>query len=181
MQLIRPPAEADMPAADLFRLLLETPRPWVASDDVPGGRVFAIRALEHHRLRSEVRRAPKATQGLALWRREVAAATDLTFEETGRLQPRRLASIHQAVRKAWLICDPRYDGAHDINAWKSRLDQGAAALPGVVASLGNCMAVMGKHGVERPDWWFGIGLRELTDGQWMAYRAATRAAAARRR
>lgn len=176
MRLIGPPPAEEVPAADLFRLLLEKPRPWVPSSDVPGGGVFAISALDAARIRLEVRSKPKPIQASTLARHEVAAATALSLENTGRLHERELRRIHDAVTDAWRLCHPRYDGRHDLPAWAAQLDEGARELVSITVSLGACLSAYGSHGVERPDWWFQIPLSDLTDGQWMAYRAAVRVA-----
>jgi hypothetical protein len=161
---------------DLFRLLLSKPRPWVPTDVVPGGRVFAISGLEQAAIDAAC--GPR-TSTVARAKHEVVAGlyvgeTPLvaSAESAGQLRAVDLRGYHDAVRDGWSRCAPTYGGSFDVQAWMFALVEGAKALRTVTVSLGACIDI--TNGVERPDWWFSIPLRDLTDGQWMAYRAAAR-------
>lgn len=162
---------------DLFRLMLEKPRPWVPTDVVPGGRVFAISALEQWRIAAATAGLSSHEVGIVRARHMVAAGLGnrggLLFGDAAdchQLPAHDLHRYQQAVEQGWAACMPAYsDSASRIGIIKAKLTQGARKIPQVALALGAC--VDQRNGCERPDWFFGVNLRDLTDGQWMAFRA----------
>lgn len=99
-----------------------------------------------------------------------ASADEAADEKVPAL--RRLGS---AVRLGLRVCGPEY-GRCNIEAWQAKLLEGARECWAIAYPMGQCedWAFGWKHAhhQERPDRWFGVPLIDLTDGQWMGYRAA---------
>lgn len=183
------PPPKDIEPARLFRILLQRPRataPLVQR--VRGAEAIPLRV----RALSSVEEAAiaDAADGLDEMRgsrvaAELVCRTLLTpdgpafasVEDVGGLDPEEAIVLAVAVRAALNIISPTY-ALHDSAAWDRVLQRGAKA-PGNWAealSLGGCVDYafgmgMGRS-VERPDRYFGIPLADMTDGQWMVYRAA---------
>lgn len=181
--LIGPPPVEEVPAAELFRTLVRAPRPWVPTNVVPGGRVFAISGSERSEIEARVSHLPTAARGIATLRHELAIAL---HDESGpvfgsadavrEVPETTVRQMRVALQDAWNRCAPDYSGRFDVAAWGVALEKGAEANPNVTLTLGASLDVQTQHVVERPDWWFSVPLRDLTDGQWMAFRAAARVA-----
>jgi hypothetical protein len=181
--------------ARLFRLLLRRPHPWI---EIPGRlrgaeeTPLAVRALaslewgeardaaEGHadadarigRLQSElVARALVLTDGTPVFAHAAQVAELLDAPE--------VAELGGDVLRALAVVGPTYAGS-DAAAWASALAKGARDASNLHAAfvLGRCVDVSLGSGlravVSRPDRFFGCPLAELTDGQWMAFRAARR-------
>lgn len=164
--------------AELFLLLLRRPRPWWPTDVVPDGRVVALTATERACIEAAATRLPPGAPALYRARHEVALclhdATGPVFasaDEAGDLTPPALARLVEAVNGGLAVCCPEY-GYCPALVWHMRLLEGARAMPMLATALGGCVDEGYRRYHERPDRWFGVPQAELTDGQWMAYRAA---------
>lgn len=93
-------------------------------------------------------------------------------EGVGALHEAEADELAAAVLSSLDVISPSYRTA-DAGAWAARLLEGAKTPSNmsVALALGGCVEV-GYRATPRPDLYFGLPLRELTDGQWMAYRAA---------
>jgi hypothetical protein len=174
-----PPAASVCSAARLFRVLSSRQPRWPVDFRPPG--------LERFRLEARGLSAHEADdlfddfdnyerdKRLALTSPELVAVALLangqrafrSAEEVGELPSAVLDPLAAAVHRALAICSPLY-GRSTRAAWDAVLRAGAAQTA-VTSALGGCV---GEAGSERPDLYFGMPLCELTDGQWMAYRAA---------
>jgi hypothetical protein len=183
--MIAPPKE--IPAARLFRLLLA--RPYAVApltyrirgaEAIPL-RVRALRSADELAISDASVGAPAIAGSCAaseLVLRALLApggpafASVETVDAMGTDEVMRLAS---AVRAALNVISPTYVLA-DSALWMARLKEGARANWSEALSLGGCSDVAYGFGVgratERPDRYFGIPLADMTDGQWMVYRAA---------
>jgi len=172
----RPPV--DLAPADLFLLLLARPRPWWPTDAVEGGRVVAITALERasveHAARGQHMGAAALTRRrhiVALTLHDEAGPVFATADDAAELSMSGLRRLSDAALVGLERCGPEY-GRCDWAEWHKRLIEGACAEPAVAAMVGGCIEEGYRRYYERPDRWFGGALADLTDGQWMAYRAA---------
>jgi len=178
---------ADVAPARLFRLLIRTPRPtWPVNYEIPGVEhgplhVRGLRGLEEadavdtaESFESlEVRYSRLRSHRIYL---ALCAEEGLVFrsaDEPLLLAPREFDALSRAVEDALLRVSPTYARSH-FTTWMKRLEEGAGAPANIAItmSLGRCIEVGLGHAAERPDLYFGIPLCDLTDGQWMAYRAA---------
>jgi hypothetical protein len=183
------PPPAGVAPAKLFRLLLRRPRPEIAI-------AHRIRGVEHIPLRvrslssaddSDIAEAGEGwgdAAGSAIAGEFVARAL-LTNDgpafasaaEVGALDTHEAMRLALAVKAALDIISPSYT-RHDVAAWGKALKDGAKDVRNLTdaIALGGCVdyALGFSTGrvVERPDRYFGLPLAEMTDGQWMAYRAA---------
>lgn len=183
--MIPPPKH--IPAGRLFRLLLA--RPYAVTPIV-----YRIRGAEHIPLRvralsasdemaiADVGEARPNTRASAcaseLVRRALLAPGGPAFasaEEVDQMPIESVLSLAKAVREALNIISPTYALA-EVALWDARLKEGARANWSEAIALGGCsdIAFGFKSGrlTERPDRYFGLPLADMTDGQWMAYRAA---------
>lgn len=92
-------------------------------------------------------------------------------EALGSLPVTLANALVNATHDALEVCSPLY-GRSDGGAWHRVLTDGARAAMDVVSALGGCVDDGPERTTERPDRYFGVPLCALTDGQWMAYRAA---------
>lgn len=183
---------AGVAPARLYRMLLQRPRataPIVyrirGAEDIPL-RVRALSSLDE----AAILDAAEGEDGLGGSRAasELLARALLTSEgsafasasDVDALEPSEVVSLSRAVRAALDVISPTY-ARHDHVAWARALKKGATA-PGnwaATLALGGCMDHAFGFGsgrcVERPDRYFGVPLADLTDGQWMVYRAAVEA------
>jgi hypothetical protein len=175
--------------ARLFRLLLRRPRPEIpiayrirGAEDVP----LRVRALSS----ADEAAVAEAAEG---WgdAGPSRAADEFVFralltqdgpafaspDEVGALDSTDALSLAKEVRAALDVISPNY-ARSDVEAWGRALKQGARAGGNWAdaIALGGCVDYAFGYGVgrlvERPDRYFGCPLADLTDGQWMAYRAA---------
>jgi hypothetical protein len=171
----------------LFRLLLRTPRPALpiahrvsGAEHIPLD-VRALRPLEEAQLLDAVAAVtPVEAQPGAFLAHMVAAAL---WTPSGRAFPGPGAvgellygdeaeEIGSAVLAAIDIVSPSYRRG-DAEAWRKLLLEGARHHTNITTTiaLGGCVEVGWRVSV-RPDWFFGMPLGEITDGHWMAFRAA---------
>jgi hypothetical protein len=83
---------------------------------------------------------------------------------------RELAVCSRAVMAALCEVGPTYAMSNHV-AWSAALMQGARRNMNRATSLAT-FEVAGKHPIETPERFYGVPRRLITDGQWMAYRAA---------
>jgi len=182
--IVGPPA--DLTDAQLFRLLLQTPRAIAPLDfELRGARgaffVRAIRRLDVNRINDACEAERPAVRGW-LVRRELVALTLCDrhgtpsvrdSRELGALDHDELQGLTTAVQQQLQRISPLY-GHSLVDAWERRLEDGAGAQEnrGAADVLGSCCEMAGRLFVPRPDRYFDVPIRELTDGQWMAYWAA---------
>jgi hypothetical protein len=182
--VVTPPP--DVPAERLFRLLLGAPRPALpishrvrGLEDVPlevralrplqeAALYDAVTALEHEE--SRPRALVAEVVAASLWTPDGPAFD--SGEGVGVLYDGEADLLAAAVLTALDIVSPSYRTA-EVKAWDAVLAEGARAPANIsmALALGGCVEV-GWRATPRPDLYFGLALRELTDGQWMAYRAA---------
>lgn len=182
--MVKPPR--DVPAERLFRLLLGAPRPALpishrvrGLEDVPL-EVRALRPLEEAALydvvsaleheESRPRALVAEVVAAALWTPRGPAFS--SGEGVGALYDDEADELAAAVLSTLDVISPSYRTA-DAKAWDDVLAEGARAPANIspALALGGCVEV-GWRATPRPDLYFGLPLRELTDGQWMAFRAA---------
>ena len=170
--MLEPPKEVE--PGELFRLLLQKPRPWWDTDE---GRVVALTATERAGIEQATARLPSQAAWLARSRHEVALCLHDesgpqfgSADELGDLKPYELRRLIAAVRSGLRVCCPEY-GYCNLMAWRITLLAGARSVPAIAGMIGSCIDEGARKIVSRPDRWFGLPLSELTDGQWMAYHA----------
>lgn len=178
----------------LFRLLLRTPRPALPiAYRVPGAEhipldVRALRPLEEAALIDTVAAQPEAARAGAFAAQLVAATLwtpkGLAFpsaEAVGQLYSDEADALASAVLAALEVVSPSYRSG-DEEAWRLWLGQGARHISNLALTfrLGGCVEV-GWRASPRPDWFFGMPIGDLTDGQWMAFRAASEVVAEHQR
>jgi hypothetical protein len=184
--VIAPP---DCPPERLFRMLVRRPRPTAPLlVTLPGleGFPLHVRALGG----LEMADASDGSQGPAE-RVAVRLAAELiaravvdsrgqpigSVEDVGCLGDEDVLRLGRATKAALDVISPTY-GRSDFTAWARRLKQGAKHSTNIAEALalGGCVELALGYGVgratERPDRYFGVPLADMTDGQWMAYRAA---------
>lgn len=186
----RPPP--DIAPARLFRLLLRRPRPEIpiahrirGAEDVPL-RVRALASADEAAVDEAAegwgdagpsRAADEFVYRALLTQDGPAFASP---DEVGALDSTDALSLARAVRAALDVISPSY-ARSDVEAWMRVLKQGARAAGNWAdaIALGGCVDWAFGYGVgrlvERPDRYFGCPLADMTDGQWMAYRAAREA------
>jgi hypothetical protein len=182
------PPLAGVSSARLFRLLLQRPRATAPIDyrirgaeDVPL-RVRALSSIDEAEIGdsdgpSDQRMARAATE---IIHRSLLTPQGLAFaspDEVGALMSTEAAELARACRLALDTISPTYT-RHDVEALNRKLIEGGKAdgnWPTALA-LGGCVDVSYGYGIartsERPDRYFGVPLAELTDGQWMVFRAS---------
>lgn len=185
------PSPPKLPPEDLFQALLERPYAVAPLDyripgveDVP----LRVRALSgrDYGAASRAGRDPGEI-GRARFAKEILCRALLTpdgpafasADEVGALRPDEAVELDAAVGLALAPISPVY-GWSDVEAWMRVLQVGAEhpsnigalyALAGCVdTAIGSTVYVR----TERPDRYFGVPIADITDGQWMAYRAARR-------
>ncbi len=192
----------DVPPEVLFRLLTQTPRPSLPVTIRLAGEVgeafcVQVRAVggpQLHAARDDARllveelrprRIAAALISLSVYdadARVFGAAADVDA-----LDEDDFAALSRDVLRALGTISPVY-GISDSAAWDSRLFAGCAHVTNTNAALalGGCVTeASSSHAVgprlfhtisrrERPDLYYGQPLGLLTDGHWMAYRAAKR-------
>lgn len=185
--MIAPPV--NVAPARLFRLLLRRPRPEISI-------AYRIRGVEHIPLRvralsgveeaivgdagdgwGDAAGSVVAGQLVAMALLTPGGPAFASAEDVGALDMSEAMRLAVAVRAALDIISPSYS-RHDVAAWDAALKTGAKDARNMAAAvaLGGCVdyALGFSTGrvTERPDRYFGMPLAEMTDGQWMAYRAA---------
>lgn len=84
-----------------------------------------------------------------------------------------IADMYSKVRDLFWGISPLY-GWSDWESWQKVLKEGAedASNNCQAMALGSSFEITGTKIVDRPDRYWGMPLREITDAKWMAYRAA---------
>lgn len=190
MALLGPPA--DIAPERLFRLLLRAPRarttvtlPELGGVTAGAVYVLALSAAEEATAYDECTGAHEAVH-LSVLGAELAALA--LYDEQGQLFQggAELCSVldeHEAdqVINATLAMLARISPSFrtcDYDAWLAKLAIGAAHPSNMAqaSALGSCADVAygpkRMHTSPRPDRYFGVPLGQLTDGQWLVYRAA---------
>lgn len=183
--MIAPPKE--IPAGRLFRMLLA--RPYAVASityrirDAEGVplRVRALRTVDEYAIADASAGAPEtraARCASELIVRSLLAPGGPAFasiEEVDAMDSGEVLDLAKAIREALNVIGPTY-AIVDIGRWEARLKEGARANWSEMLALGGCADFAFGYGVgravERPDRYFGIPLADMTDGQWMVYRAA---------
>jgi len=172
----------DISPARLFLTLTDKPRPWWPTEVIPGGRVVAMTTRERAAIERAIAGMPTEAAAIARLRYEVAATLHrgdrLLFgsaDEAAEEKVATLRSLAAGVGAALRICGPEYRHI-DVSRWGAVLLEGARECWPVSYPMGQCEDVSfgwntARH-AERPDRWFGFPLSDMTDGQWMGYRAA---------
>ncbi len=177
---------ADVGADALFVRLLARPRAWLPIELALAGRpaaafrVHAVHPLDERLVLDEVARMPPELQqarvdaGLAA----LALHDDrgLRVFTTGRqllelLRDADVAKLIAAVGPTLRACSPSYR-LSNVQSWRQRLIEGAELESHLAVRLAYCADGDTVYGAPRPDRFFGLPIGELTDGQWLAYRAA---------
>lgn len=100
-----------------------------------------------------------------------------TAADVGALMDFEATALARDVRAVLDVISPTYARC-DVGAWAAALKQGAHATANwaETLALGGCVDISYGFGtgrlIERPDRYFGVPLADMTDGQWMVYRAA---------
>lgn len=167
----------DVPPSRLFLDLLATPYPIAplgGSLAVAEGVPLYVRALPQH----EAARVGLAEDDAAL---VVACLIDAdaapvfrNVEELGMLTDEEYQQVLAAVVSVLRRIAPSYDGS-DVKAWHAALRVGAEAHAGIFLSMAGCYDGAGNRLIETPERYYGVPRASLTDGHWMAYRAAREA------
>ncbi|MBU1008450.1 hypothetical protein KKA53_05230 [Candidatus Dependentiae bacterium] len=112
----------------------------------------------------------------------VAAATHLrdgrrafdTAEQVGMMLEHEVRALAKDVSEALSVISPVLPMS-DLKAWVQTLRKGADENPSEAIALGHCYdAALGFGAgriIPRPDRFFGLPFRQLTDGQWFLYHA----------
>ena len=95
-----------------------------------------------------------------------------TAEDVGDVEEDEFADLAQVVREGLRAVSPVMHRCAHYEKWETVLDAGALDPSNYSTAfrIGTCIDESG----ERPDRYFGVAIGDLTDGQIMAYRAATR-------
>ncbi|MGK3981310.1 hypothetical protein WMF38_57465 [Sorangium sp. So ce118] len=180
---------AGVSPARLFRILLQRPRAVaplarrITGAEHVALRVRAISSLDEAAIADAAENAgPNAGSRAAAELLVRALLTDhgpafASSADVGALMDFEAMSLAREVRSVLDVISPTY-ARSDVGAWAATLKKGAYA--GVnwaeTLAIGGCVDYAFGFGVgrftERPDRYFGMPLAEMTDGQWMAYRAA---------
>ncbi len=170
-----PPTE--IAPARLFRLLLGRP-PRIALPPLPGAEccplfVRALRNAEFAEVRDDPRSLALVVKALVLPNgSQVFSSADQAAES---LQEHEAERWLLAVSKALAIVSPTYLQSR-TRAWHRALLEGARAASNLHDAyvLGLCVdePVGGGLVKPRPERYFGGAQADLTDGHWMAFRAA---------
>jgi hypothetical protein len=177
-----------IPAAALFRLMLETPGPTLQLQlRLPGLGPLHVRAISSSRIAQAIDYGRTLPRGLEDSGASAAVIAASLYHEGGRvfacgdevldLPDTTFNAIASAVVSAMDSICPTY-GRCDPNAWHRKLCEGAKDASNAVPTraLGGCydVIVAGKASrvLEHPDRFFGMPLRDMLDGHWMAYGAA---------
>ncbi len=173
-----------VPAERLFRLLLQAPRAaWPVTIPIAGAppgafRVLALRPLEVDEAFDAAADTPPAIRqrriDAELAVRALHDARGRVFAdiaELGIFDDGDARTIVAACAAALMICSPSLRWI-DRGAWHIKLVDGVEDNRGVAIRL--ALSVDGHviSGPPRPDRFFDVPMGHLTDGQWLAYRAA---------
>lgn len=181
--MIQPP---NISAERLFRLLLRAPRaslPVSIPGAPPGAfRVVAVGPLDEAEVYDEAAGMPAELRGdhIGLGLASLALHDDgervfRSGEELARLLPQDDADrLVSAVLSQLRVCSPSAKRI-DYGEWLKVLMRGARKLPGLAIPLARCVDGDVVDGAPRPDRFFGVPMADLTDGQWLVYRATRRA------
>jgi hypothetical protein len=177
-----------IPAAALFRLMLETPGPTLPLQlRLPGFGPLHVRAISSRRIAQAVDYGRTLPKGLEESGASAAVIAASLYHEGGRvfasaddvldLNAGTFDAIWREASDVLETIAPTY-GRCDANAWHVKLCVGAKDPSNVAAcrGLGGAyeFVAVGKHArfIDRPDRFFGLPGAELLDGHWMAFGAA---------
>ncbi len=187
--MLLPPT--DVPPDRLFRTLLAVPRATEAIAfrlDAAPSVAFCVSAVTSLEIADAVAwsecdvpelkalRLPQALAAAAVKLSNGQHAFD-SPEDVGALEDAELRLLTKAVVKALSRISPTISRS-DRDAWVKVLVEGASAPGNILTamSLGNCVDVASGFSssvtTPRPDRFFGVPLRQLTDGHWFAWMAA---------
>lgn len=179
-----------IPPARLFRLLLQTPRaslplsyrfPFAADVELRVQALTSVELAAAEDAAADI--GDDGTRASVTARHILAACVTLdngspAFTDAaavGMLTDREVGGLMAAVDPVLQGCSPTYSTS-DARAWHRALRDGAAANWHVASALGQCVDVAygwsAMRIMPRPDRYFGLPQHALTDGQWMAFRAA---------
>jgi hypothetical protein len=185
--VIAPPP--GVPPARLFRILLQRPRAVAPlSRRITGAehvalRVRALSGLDEAAIADAAEGAGPSGGSRAaaeLVSRALFTSDGPAFasaDDVGVLMDFEAIALARDVRAVLDVISPTYVRC-DVGAWAAALKKGAyaAANWAETLALGGCVDCAFGMGfgrmIERPDRYFGIPMAEMTDGQWMVYRAA---------
>lgn len=179
-----PPDEATLPAAHLWRLLIVTPRPWVAIDLSEYGSKVPLRVV-----------APLPSDELAAFNHHDPEAVDeylarrvvlslyieggrrvFSYSQLTSLDSRACDGVVATVTEALSTIAPLRAGV-DLLAWGATLKRGAETgfNSFQLARVDPCVERRKSGWATRPDVFFGLPMCQITDGQLMAFDAARKA------
>lgn len=167
------PPDGIEPAA-LFRRLCQAPRAQIEIDfrfNFIDDLQLYVRALTALEFADALNAGPSALIAASLFTADGPAFS--CAQEADLLTELEEAEALTAVLDGLGECSPMYSTCDTLN-WSSVLKKGAdhGSNVSLTHSLGGCVDAGFERYVERPDRFFGVPLMCITDGQWMAYRAA---------
>lgn len=180
------PPKADVCSpARLFRVLASAQPRWPVDYRPPGLERFRLEARglsaceaahlfdELDRLHTDKRAVIETLDLIALALLADGRQAFASGEEVGALPSYVVNALAMALRDALRVCSPLYRSTDD-SAWDRVLREGAAKGANAMVSLalGNCIDEGFSRFTPRPDRFFGVPTIAVTDGQWMAFRAA---------
>lgn len=167
----------DVPPSRLFLDLLALPYPTAPlggtlsiADDVP----LYVRALPQHEAALVRMAEDDAALIIACLIDGDGAPIFRDAEQLGLLTDEEYQPILAALIAVLRRIAPSYDGS-DVKAWHAALKAGAEAHAGIFLSMAGCYDGAGNRLIETPERYYGVPRASLTDGHWMAYRAAREA------
>lgn len=178
-----PPNAATCTPARLFRVLTSGQPRWPLSYRPPGLERFALEARglsaceaadlfdELDRLERDKRAALLTLDLIALTLLADGRRAFSSPDEVAGLPSHVVTSLGLAVFDALRVCGPLYRSTNDA-AWERVLRQGAKENPWTASVIGACVDDGPSLIIGRPDRYWGKPVIEITDGQWMAFRAS---------
>lgn len=176
------PPPKDIPPERLFRLLTN-PRPVVAiSHRVPGAEnvKLSVRSLsarewsESFDVDSEIELVRNGRSCAEVISRALLADNNLAFRTADQVQELpedSLLPLYAAVIDALdRMGPPRW--RRDEGSWLKKVREGAMHVSNAtdLFAIGTSYDVGGSTILDRPERYYGISVRDLTDGHWLAYR-----------
>ncbi len=178
-----PPAASVCSPAHLYRVLTSGQPRWPLTYQPPGLERFKLEARglssceaghvfdELDRLEKGVRATAQMLDLVALTLLADGRPAFTSSEQVGGLPTHIVEALGRAVYEALSVCAPLYRSTNDV-AWERVLREGARANWRIALALGGSIDEGATRWIDRPDRFWGRPLIEITDGQWMAYRAS---------
>lgn len=178
----------DIPPERLFRTLLQLPRASVdleyrlpAAPDIEL-RVCALTSAEiSEALSFESSELPEELRSGEAFSRLIEKSLFLasgepafsSYEQVGLLAEDDMESLAKAVFVALDRVSPTFVRSN-FDLWLRALEKGAKHMSNfqTAQALGSCIDSGYSSSMPRPDVFFGVPLKDLTDGHWMAYYAS---------